>query len=237
MLKDLMKSIFNEEVDMDEELTEEESEETVDAVQEESVSAAEQPVKPAKPKSDDAVQESIDVYSKEEQEAIIEQIVSSADPEPAQQKQQTLGTLDADKVSRGRSRSSRRQTYRYDRRKIKSVRPARSNANAEYQNVMSPIFGNAANSQKDFKKVHNAIDLDKPLKPEMFEEVISPMFGSEIPKVKPLEKIPTRNPQTKKATTRKTTVKKEPETVELSEMIEKKAEEKPKQEKLFASKN
>lgn len=55
-------------------------------------------------------------------------------------------------------------------------------ANIGYTAVMSPIFGNLPDDQKDHGAVHNAIELPQPHDDAELIRVISPMYGSELPK-------------------------------------------------------
>lgn len=247
MFKDLMKSIFNEDIDLDEEETEENKkpETTEENEKEESKVEVkkEETKEEAKPEPQEqtiVTQPSEDIYSKEAQEAVIDQIVN-APKEEEKPKAKTLGSLDADVVKKKETRPKRTETYHYDRRKLNPTRPRKTNVNIEYQNVMSPIFGNTQDKDKDFDKIHNAVDLEKPIKPDSLEEVISPMFGSDLPtvtkeKAKSEQEVTAADKESKKEESK---VKEEPEVMEVSEMIEKKPEkeEKPKQEKLFVSKN
>lgn len=69
-----------------------------------------------------------------------------------------------------------KKPYKYDRSKNENSSSRRTPVTAgDYQAVMSPIFGNAEESQKSHESVHNAIHLPKP--DSDMVQIISPMFG------------------------------------------------------------
>ncbi len=93
-----------------------------------------------------------------------------------------------------RPAASSRQVYKFDRSKLSKV-----SATDEYQAVISPIFGNIEDEDKEYEKVHNAVELPKPEEGFSMTTVISPMFGSSLPQQEPVERIPDyRKKETKK---------------------------------------
>ncbi len=73
------------------------------------------------------------------------------------------------------------RTGRRPARTTKHAAPARQNPRMDYSAVLSPIYGNMSDSEKDVAKVHDAINLPKPEDNLEMVEVISPMFGSSKP--------------------------------------------------------
>lgn len=59
-------------------------------------------------------------------------------------------------------------------------KPVREPGNADYSTVLSPIFGNMPEAQKDHGKIHDAINLPEPQDTSDLIRVISPMFGNNI---------------------------------------------------------
>lgn len=173
MFKDLMQAIFTEEVDADEEetVTEETKEEKKETADSSGESTTVQP----------SQAEPAPVY----QEPQI-QVFGNAEKE---QPQTTLFTgLDVDSIASEDPRPAKKKLYRYDRSKARQVR--RPQEDLEYTPVISPIFGNMKESQKDTSKVHNAIDLNKPEQIEDYMTVISPMYGDREELRPRLESIP-----------------------------------------------
>ena len=87
--------------------------------------------------------------------------------------------------------------YHFDRSKL--GRKRKQVDEMEYQAVISPIFGNMEDSQKQFDKVHDAIQLPKPENDTDLVEIISPMYGNNIPAPKPVESIPSYQEVKKKS--------------------------------------
>lgn len=89
--------------------------------------------------------------------------------------------------------------YRYDRRKI--AKPVRRQTNEfEYEAVISPIFGNMDDDDKEFEAVHDAVNLPRPTEEIEMTSVISPMFGSGKTagiEQAPVEHIPAYQPKQK----------------------------------------
>ncbi|WP_443669754.1 hypothetical protein [Holdemanella porci] len=88
------------------------------------------------------------------------------------------------------------------------------------QPVISPIFGNVEDSEKEFDKVHDAITLNKP-EDEDFSKILSPMYGTYLPSMQPADSIPEYKVEESK------------KNMNLSEMLEKPKKETNKQESLF----
>lgn len=208
MFKDLMQAIFTEEVDADEEetVTEETKEENKETVES---SAESTPVQPAQAESAPVYQEpQIQVFGNAEKE----------------QPQTTLFTgLDVDSIASEEPRPAKKKLYRYDRSKARQVR--RTQEDLEYTPVISPIFGNMKESQKDTSKVHNAIDLNKPEQIEDYMTVISPMYGDRAELRPRLESIPKKEIVTTQSAR---------EGLSLDDMLEKGEKTQTKQATLFS---
>ena len=101
----------------------------------------------------------------------------------------------------------------------------RTQPDEEYSAVISPIFGNTNEEEKDYKKIHNAINLEKPVDDPEFVQVISPMFGNNVAGNIPVQSIPKKDPdlniskkkqavQSKEVSVSKVVEAKEPEVVQ-----------------------
>ncbi|MBP3870328.1 MAG: hypothetical protein J6E46_05070 [Faecalicoccus sp.] len=220
-LKDFMQSIFNEDIDVEEEMEELEEQELEEEYEEEEY------VEPAPEPVQQPVQPTVQPIQQTFVQPVSEQPVYTQPQQP--KKPESFGSLNVDDVSRRDPSTKKKRTYRYDRRKIQQPRTHKT-VEVEYQSIMSPIFGNVKDDQKDFNKVHNAIDLDKPVESDDLVKVISPMYGSSIPGYKPVDKIPVKQPDPN-------VTPEEPEAIDLSDMLEKTKDTVAHQEKLFASKN
>lgn len=212
MLKDLMKAILNEDVELDEEEVEE----------------VQEPVKESEVKEEIFTQpqvQPVNVYKEPEIETF-----KSIQPEPKKEvKSSIFSGLDVDNVSKRETRASSKP-YKYDRRKMMKLR---TSEDMDYNPIISPIFGNVKEEKKAFDKVHDAIKLPKPEEDTAFIKIISPMYGSNIPEPKPVESIPKIKPEFKKKEE-----KSEPEvTLSLSDMLEKPKKQKTAQEDLFSLKD
>lgn len=174
MLKDLMHAIFKEDVDEDEI---DEVEETVTQTQEpvQETAALSEPEPAPIPVVKPIVQEPKPFFAVPSQ---------SAD----QDKEESIFEgLDVDTIS---SRpKTRNENYHFDRSKLNRKR--KLSEEVEYQAVISPIFGNMEDSQKQFDKVHDAVKLPKPETDTSMIEIISPMYGNSIPEPGPVDSIPT----------------------------------------------
>ena len=97
--------------------------------------------------------------------------------------------LDMDDIEKGpeksRSGQGNRPAYKFDRSKLN-----KATVTEDYQAVISPIFGNIEDEDKEYEKVHNAVELPKPEEGFSMTTVISPMFGSRLPEHTPVEQIP-----------------------------------------------
>ena len=216
--KNLMKSIFDEDIDDEQEEIEEE--------------VKEEPKKAAEPSPQPTV-----VEPEKPQPVQQPDPVSLADVvlDPVPEKKATqFGALDIQKVQKKDTSPTYKKPYHFDRSKLnQDAKPVRKKQQEyNYQSIMSPIFGNTADDKKEYDKIHNAVELEKPVVSSSFEKVISPMFGQDIPSYRKENEIPRKDPDTvgQKA-------KDETEAIALDDILEKNEEEKPKQEKLFASKN
>lgn len=59
----------------------------------------------------------------------------------------------------------------------------------EYSTVISPIFGNMADDEKNPRAVHDAINLPKSIEPGGIGQIISPMYGATTPAPQPTSPI------------------------------------------------
>ena len=84
-----------------------------------------------------------------------------------------------------RQSGSSRPAYKFDRSKL-----SKATVTDDYQAVISPIFGNIEDEDKEYEKVHNAVELPRPEEGFSMTTVISPMFGNDLPEPKPVERIP-----------------------------------------------
>lgn len=109
--------------------------------------------------------------------------------------------LDAADVSRPapektqpKAKSKTNKPYRYDRSKSERSGRYTPKADAGYQAVISPIFGNVADSKKQYDRIHDAINLPKPDKSFEMTRIISPMYGNDKPTMTPVDEIPAYTP-------------------------------------------
>ena len=212
MLKDLMHAIFKEDVE-DEDMIEENEE----VVEEEAVMEPE--------KEDRYVRPQPQPFVMEEQPVIQPQVQVEPQPQPEineeeMKRSSIFNGMDIETIS---ARPIRRQgaDYKFDRSKINKIQDS-----SEYQAIISPIFGNLEDEKKEFDKVHDAIKLPKPEEDFTFVQVISPMYGNDIPAAKPVSNIPVYDVPSSLQTEPK-------KTMDLSELLEKKEEKKTTQQSLF----
>ena len=215
MLKDLMHAIFKEDIEDEDVLNEEETE----AEMETEAELANEPVQEEAP-----VQGQEDRYARPKPQPIVEEPVVEVVEEPvAVKKDSIFNGMDIETIS-ARTPKRSKSVYKFDRSKLNQR--AGKQENGDYQAVISPIFGNLEDEKKEFDKVHDAIQLPKPDEDFTFVQVISPMYGNDIPEVKPVSSIPVYEvPVSKTLETKKT--------MDLSELLEKKEEKKAMQESLF----
>ncbi len=89
----------------------------------------------------------------------------------------------------------------------------------EYSTVISPIFGNIADEEKNPRAVHDAINLPKSIEPGGIGQIISPMYGATTSTSQPVspiihiqstsalaQPVPEQEPQTKSVASRKNNV-------------------------------
>lgn len=233
MFKDLMKSIFNEDIDIDEELEDEEEVEVEEQPKEESVKVEEKKEESpfvnltVEPQVQQPVQQEVQPQPKvmNFEETFAQPVVN----EPVKSK--SFVDLTVDDVSGQESRPSKKKAYHYDRKKLQKSPVRRNNGqnvSQDYQAIISPIFGNTEDEKKDFTKVHDAIRLEKPLYDPNFNEVISPMYGNDLPKQKQVESIPTQNPGSEEVAAS--------QAIELSDLLGKPEKQTEQPVDLFASK-
>lgn len=210
-----MKAILNEDVELDED----EIEEEVYEKEPEEV----KPVEVMQPKSTyvEPKIQPISSYPEPEIEMFTRPIVQPKKEE----KTSIFSGLDVEDVSRREPRSTNKP-YKYDRRKMMKLR---TSEDLDYKPIISPIFGDIKEEKKEFDKVHDAIKLPKPIEDTSFVQILSPMYGTDIPEPEPIESIPTMKPIFKKKEE-----KSEPEaTLSLSDMLEKPKKRTATQEDLF----
>lgn len=208
MFKDLMKAILNEDVELDEEEYEEDytPQQPVQEAKEEVVQPEEKP--------------QVELYK----EPVIETFAKPEVKVEQPVKQSIFSGLDVEEVSR--RETNVKKPYKYDRRKMMKLRTSEE---MDYNPVISPIFGNVEEDKKAFDKVHDAIKLPKPQEDQEFVQIISPMYGSNIPEAKPVESIPQIKPAYKKNEEES----KPEETLSLSDMLEKPEKQEATQTNLF----
>lgn len=229
MFKDLMKSIFSEEVELDDEAEVEEPKKKAKKVEKKVEPKVQKSEEPVAAEQTPKVQPTEKKVAQPEPTPVVQNV---APVQPVAKKPTSFGTLNADTVKK-KEEKPRRKMYHYDRSKAHRIQPKPSkNLVYDYQSVVSPIFGNTADENKAYDKVHNAIELEKPKIHDGFDQVISPMFGSTIPTVK---KSVDHIPQKKI----KEDITIDSEVISLADILEKKKQKEPvvKQEKLFVSKN
>ncbi|MBB5183185.1 hypothetical protein [Catenisphaera adipataccumulans] len=212
MFKDLMKSMFKEDVDIEEEL-EDDEEYPVDEV---SVQAPEKKEPDIKA---DAAQSPAADAEKQPEIVNFDEIPPVQPFQPEQPKKET-GFMDIHADGYRPHNRRRNSEYHFDRNKLKNNSRTRSN----YQAIISPIFGNTHDEDKDYSKVHDAIRLEKPLNDPNFKEVLSPMYGQDLPTVTKKQTVPKMDP--KKEAAKK-------QAVELSDMLEKPEKKTDAQQGLF----
>ena len=186
-----MKSIFNEDIDLDEEVDEKELE--AETKQPEPA-AIEEVVQPQPVEEIPAMDVHQSVQPQPSQAPKMPEVKTVQQPvEQPKVHSESFSDLSIDDVIQPESDIMRPRPYKYDRRKLKKV-GVRTQPEEDYQAVLSPIFGNAEDEEKDYRKVHNAIALEKPMDDPTFVQVISPMFGMNVPGNIPVETIPTKDP-------------------------------------------
>ncbi|WP_067556282.1 hypothetical protein [Faecalibaculum rodentium] len=187
-IKDFMHALFKEEVDEEtEELTAAPEQGELEPPTTVVTETEYEEIKAAQPPREQPVQQ----FAAPEPAAAA---ASAADTGPAS----IFAGLDMSEIEKGpagqRPAASSRQVYKFDRSKLSKV-----SATDEYQAVISPIFGNIEDEDKEYEKVHNAVELPKPEEGFSMTTVISPMFGSSLPQQEPVERIPDyRKKETKK---------------------------------------
>ena len=213
MLKDLMHAIFKEDVEEDDILEDEE----------EVVEEVEEPVKPVVKEEDPYVRPQPQPFVEPVVEPTPAPVVEEVAPQPVVEEPKRSSIFNGMDIETISARSPRRHTstYKFDRSKLNKVQDT-----SEYQAVISPIFGNLEDEKKEFDKVHDAIKLPKPDEDFTFVQVISPMYGNDLPSAKPVSNIPVYDVPSTLATEPK-------KTMDLSELLEKKEEKKTTQESLF----
>lgn len=222
MLKDLMHAIFEEEVDDEDEEEVEEVEETEKADTEDKAEVS---------NGTEEIPEE-DVYVRPKPQSIeqavekeAQQVAVQPESQPAESEDPEANSifkgLDVDSVARA-PRRKKKSVYHFDRSKLNNGKPTyRGSESVEYQAVISPIFGNLEDENKEFDKVHDAIQLTKPEEADLIR-VISPMYGNDLPEPKPAKSIPEYKVK-----------KEESQSLDLSELLEKDTQKKSKQESLF----
>ena len=219
MLKDFMHAIFKEDID-EEEIMDEEVVEEPEEVVEEKTEPQPQPVP-------EVVIPEQDRYVRPQPKPLPDTLVTEVPVVQAapqeDPKSSIFNGMDIETIS-ARTPKRVKSNYKFDRSKLNKRMSQQETA--EYQAVISPIFGNLEDEKKEFDKVHDAIQLPKPDDDFSFVQVISPMYGNDIPSAKPVSNIPVYDVPS--------TLEREPKkTMDLSELLEKKEEKKTTQESLF----
>jgi hypothetical protein len=171
MLKDFFRNLL---VDEDDFIEEDEEEEAVEEIKPEPIMHQQQPA------AESAQEAPIFV----EPEISVEEVVPEEKP--------AFKGIDVSELDDVTTRKKSDKTgYKYDRKKLSRSKPQRTSSEpAFYQAVLSPIFGNMEEEDKEFDKVHNAIDLPKVSDEDLNIQVISPMYGNDVPTSKPVSSIP-----------------------------------------------
>lgn len=182
MLKDFFRNLLTDEDDEYEDEYEEEEEETEETIAETPVSFPQQNAQPDQLYVEPEIQTTKNTYIHDPQ---------AEAPRPVEDKPTFTGLNVDDLEEKPKKKTGSGQPYKYDRNKLPKSRPVRQESPADYQAVISPIFGNMDESQKEFDKVHNAVDLPKPAEDFVYVQVISPMYGSDLPDQSPVDSIPT----------------------------------------------
>ncbi len=231
MFKDLMKSIFSEEIDIDE---------AVEAQEEEKKAKKEEAKKRKETKKEESAQkeqvQSVSPIIKQEKKKEMyehkEQPILSK-PIIEENKTQFM-TLDVDQVTK-QPKKNNKKISKPNRVKAQPMIKVQKNINYDYQTVVSPIFGSAIKQSKNQEPTNEVVKLETKSEIKSFDQVISPIFGSDYPRKKNIKKESAYIP--KKEVKEQEYI--EPEVISLSDILEKKKKEESslKQEKLFVSKN
>jgi hypothetical protein len=153
--------------------------------------------------------------------------VTAKTPAPVQPaKQSSFTNIEIDSQAREQrlgKQPQKKQPYKYDRSKTqKPVR--RPQVEEEYTQVISTIFGNMEESEKQPAKVHDAIVLPKPAESDSFTKIISPMYGNNVPKYARIVAIPEMDPEDAPDLTEDTPVQEVKATLTLKDMLAKQNE-------------
>ena len=217
MLKDLMHAIFNEDVEEDDEEEVVEEPAKQEEVTPEPVVAEPQVQEEEVVKSEPILKEATSSIETDPENFMNSPIFEKAIIQPKPKKTTIFQGLDVDSIAQEEAKP-KQKVYKYDRHK--SVKVRRVAEDLDYQPVISPIFGNVEDSEKEFDKVHDAITLNKP-EDEDFSKILSPMYGTYLPSMQPADSIPEYKVEESK------------KNMNLSEMLEKPKKETNKQESLF----
>lgn len=228
MFKDLMKSIFSEEIDIDEAV---EAHEEAKKVKKAEAKKRKEEKKEEKIKFEEtkAVSPIIKQEKKKEMYERVEQPILS---KPViEEKKSEFMTLDVDQVTSQKKKKNKTTSYTNRAKPTPVIKP-QVNKNYDYQTVVSPIFGSAIKYSKNNKQTSEPVKLEKKAETKSFDQVISPIYGSNYPKKKKKQAyIPKKEVKEQEYN--------EPEIISLSDILEKKKKDDSslKQEKLFVSKN
>ena len=203
MLKDLMHAIFNEDVEEDDEEEVVEEPAKQEEVTPEPVVAEPQVQEEEVVKSEPILKEAASSIETDPENFMNSPIFEKAIIQPKPKKTTIFQGLDVDSIAQEEAKP-KQKVYKY----------------LDYQPVISPIFGNVEDSEKEFDKVHDAITLNKP-EDEDFSKILSPMYGTYLPSMQPADSIPEYKVEESK------------KNMNLSEMLEKPKKETNKQESLF----
>lgn len=75
------------------------------------------------------------------------------------------------------------------RKAMQAQREKNRFARQDYSSVISPIFGNVSEDERDVSMLHDAINLPKPVDTLEMIEIISPMYGSKAPAAPARKKV------------------------------------------------
>lgn len=207
MLKDFFKNMFADDDDFDDEEFEDEDYDEIDEEEDEEKEVEETPVSTPAPASE-YVAPALNNYRQSDaasqplftQPKAMPDTLANMHTEPEEKKTSFTG-LSIEEVdgTAAPKRSQKPKTsntpYHFDRSKLTGAKtssaPKPRTDRSEYQAVISPIFGNVHDEEKEFDKVHDAINLPHDTVSSSLTGVISPIFGTRIPNNEtPVEEIP-----------------------------------------------
>lgn len=198
-IKDFMRALLYEDIDEDDKDELEEEETRIET-------AMPDPVKITFPDEEPAPapvlpeQPAVSVPAEAVITETTEETVLPEQPAEPEKTSSIFDGLDAADVSRPapekpQPKAKANKPYRYDRSRNERGGRYTPRNDTGYQAVISPIFGNVADSKKQYDRIHDAINLPKPDKSFEMTKIISPMYGNDKPVATPVEEIPAYTPK------------------------------------------